>query len=69
VNPSVDILVIDDNELQLNYMAELLRSHGYKTDTLQQGARALEVIGQLRPKLIILDIMMPGIYCFKANTG
>ncbi len=61
MNPSVDILVIDDNELQLNYMAELLRSHGYKTDTLQQGARALEVIGQLRPKLIILDIMMPGV--------
>ena len=61
MNPSVDILIIDDNELQLNYMAELLQSHGYKTQTLQQGAQAIEVIGQIRPRLIILDIMMPGI--------
>lgn len=61
MNPAIDILVIDDNELQLNYLAELLQSHGYKTHTLQQGAQAIEVIGQIQPKLIILDIMMPGI--------
>jgi CheY-like chemotaxis protein len=61
VNSPVDILVIDDNELQLNYMQELLHSHGYATQTLQDGAQAIEVIRKLNPKLIILDIMMPGI--------
>jgi len=61
VNQSVDILIIDDNELQLNYMSELLQSNGYRTHTLQEGAQAIEVIGKIKPRLIILDIMMPGI--------
>ncbi len=61
MNSSVDILVIDDNELQLNYLADLLNSYGYRTHILQEGAQAIEVIAKIQPKLIILDIMMPGI--------
>jgi DNA-binding response OmpR family regulator len=57
----VDILIIDDNELQLNYLTELLQSNGYRTQTLQEGTKAIEIIGKVKPKLVILDIMMPGI--------
>jgi CheY-like chemotaxis protein len=61
VNPTIDILIIDDNELQLNYLTDLLKGHGFRTHTLQEGAQAIEVIRKIQPKLIILDIMMPGI--------
>ena len=60
MNPSIDVLVIDDNELQLQYMKDLLISHGYHTDILQNSAQAIEIIMTINPKLIILDIMMPG---------
>jgi CheY-like chemotaxis protein len=61
VGSSIDILVIDDNELQLNYLSDLLKSHGYTIQTLQDGSRAVEKIEKYKPGLIILDIMMPGI--------
>lgn len=61
MNPTIDILIIDDNELQLNYLTDLLKGHGFRTYTLQEGAQAIEVIRKIQPKLIILDIMMPGI--------
>lgn len=61
MSSAVDVLVIDDNDLQLNYMQELLQSHGFITRTLQDGAQAVEEIRKCNPRLVILDIMMPGI--------
>jgi CheY-like chemotaxis protein len=61
VNTPVDVLVIDDNELQLQYMRDLLTGHGYQVQILQDSAQAVEIIKNLHPRLIILDIMMPGL--------
>jgi PleD family two-component response regulator len=59
VSESVDILVIDDNELQLEYISHLLASHGYNAKTTKDSKNALKIILDVQPKLIILDIMMP----------
>ena len=59
MSESVDVLVIDDNDLQLEYISHLLASHGYNAITTNDSKNALKIILDANPKLIILDIMMP----------
>jgi len=54
-----DILVIDDNQHQLDFLTHLLEANGYKTATLQQSPDAFKTVTSLKPRLILLDILMP----------
>jgi len=55
----VDVLVIDDNDLQLEYLDHLLQANGYKAYTTNDSKNAISTIKNIKPRLIILDIMMP----------
>ena len=55
------ILVVDDDGLVLQMCQDLLEDAGYKTVCLRDGRGLPETVGTLRPALICLDIMMPGI--------
>lgn len=72
---SVDVLVIDDNRHQLNFITRLLNSRGLRTQALEKSKNALSIIQKIKPKLIILDILMPSIDGFtilkriRANTS
>ncbi len=57
------MLVEDDNSLREIYQARLM-AEGYETVTAKDGEEALVLIGQEKPDLIILDIMMPKISGF-----
>jgi len=59
VSNSVDILVIDDNDVQLEYMNDLLTQKGYTVETSTKSLEAVETMLKINPKLVILDIMMP----------
>ncbi|NTV76365.1 MAG: response regulator, partial [Holophaga sp.] len=54
------LLVVDDNEVNLEYMAALLRNAGHRVDTAQNGAEALSLAEEHCPDAAILDIQMPG---------
>jgi DNA-binding response OmpR family regulator len=56
---TTDILVIDDNQHQLNFLMRLLQFYGYNTQTLNKSKNAIKEIIKINPKLIVLDIMMP----------
>jgi CheY-like chemotaxis protein len=58
---SVDILLIDDSEMHVNTLIKLLQVRGYEAEAVLDPAEALHTIESRRPKLVILDIMMPGI--------
>lgn len=53
------ILIVDDNEDSADTLAELLRIHGSVVRTANDGASALEVAGEWRPEVVLLDIGMP----------
>lgn len=53
------ILVVDDHEPLLTAVKIILEDHGYKVLTATDGLKALEVMDQVRPDLIIADVMMP----------
>jgi len=59
VSDSVDILVIDDNDTQLEYMNELLTQKGYAVKTSTDSVTAVDTMLKLNPRVVILDIMMP----------
>lgn len=53
------ILVIDDDHLTLRLVKQMLQRHGYQVSTAINGAEGLELARELRPDLVILDMMMP----------
>ena len=54
------LLVVDDNEVNLEYMATILSNAGHRADTAATGAEALQVLEERPPDAAILDIQMPG---------
>lgn len=54
------ILVIDDDPEITSLLQRGLSSEGFDVTTINDGAEALKVTGRLKPDLLILDVMMPG---------
>lgn len=53
------ILVVEDDPAIRGLVSDLLRDDGYQVDEATNGVEALESVGQSRPDLIVLDLMMP----------
>ena len=53
------ILVVDDEPLYLRLLKVNLEAEGYEVITAYNGEEALETLSQIKPDLIILDVMMP----------
>ena len=60
VNP-IDVLVIDDNEIQLEFLEHLFSSHGLSAHLTTDNLNAIDIIRKVKPRVILLDIMMPGV--------
>jgi PAS domain S-box-containing protein len=56
---SCDILIVDDNEVNREYISFILGREGYKVVALSDGKSILKIIDEKKPELILLDIMMP----------
>ena len=54
-----DILVVDDTPANLELLAEMLKTYGYKVRPVTGGVRALQAARSVPPDLILLDINMP----------
>jgi PAS domain S-box-containing protein len=54
------LLVVDDNEVNLEYMAAILSNAGHRATTASSGAEALRLLEETPPDAAILDIQMPG---------
>ena len=55
------ILVVDDRKRTARIISRVLEKEGFEVATAFDGATGLEEARQLKPDLIILDIMMPGL--------
>ena len=60
-----NILIVDDIGANLKLLDDILKTEGYKTRLVPEGARALLAAEKEKPDLILLDIMMPGIDGFE----
>ena len=53
------VLVVDDEPTLRSVVAQYLELEGYETVEAADGAEALERLRNVRPDLIVLDLMMP----------
>ncbi len=56
-----DILVIDDDIYIGDMLEEALHKEGYGVSRAYSGTEALLLVGQKKPDLILLDLMLPGL--------
>jgi DNA-binding response OmpR family regulator len=54
------ILVVDDNRDNVEILTTFLESRGYRVAAAPSGSAALAMLGEVKPALVLLDVMMPG---------
>lgn len=57
---SQTILVVDDNRDNVDILRAFLESRGYTVAEASDGRAALAKVEEVKPALILLDVMMPG---------
>ncbi|MBL9015186.1 MAG: response regulator [Myxococcales bacterium] len=55
------ILIVDDNATNLKLVAYLMSANGYEVTTAQDAETALAAIAKSPPRLILMDLQLPGI--------
>ena len=56
-----DILIVEDNKELAKLISDFLKREGYTVDVADSGEKALSLFKEHGAKLVILDIMLPGI--------
>lgn len=54
------ILLVDDSKTELHFLSELLVKRGYQVRTAENGDEAMRRLGEEKPDLILMDVVMPG---------
>ncbi|MDL2354211.1 MAG: diguanylate cyclase [Pseudomonadota bacterium] len=62
-NPA--ILIVDDAPANLGMLRTMMTQQGYQTFVATTGERALSIAQRVRPDLILLDVVMPGMDGFE----
>ena len=53
------ILIVEDEEIMLGLLQKKLAKEGYEISIARDGEKGLEVMKEVKPDLILLDIIMP----------
>jgi two-component system sensor histidine kinase ChiS len=54
------VLVVDDEPINIQVLRNVLQPVGYAVRAAESGADALAFIDRIKPDLVVLDVMMPG---------
>ncbi|MCD4663935.1 MAG: response regulator, partial [Bacteroidales bacterium] len=60
-NSLVQIVIVDDEKDILEFLQYNLQKEGFKVHTASNGIDGKKLVKKIKPDLIILDVMMPGI--------
>lgn len=61
----LEILIVDDNPQNLQFLANILSNEGYKIALSRSGEQVFTFLDKETPDLILLDIMMPKLNGFE----
>jgi twitching motility two-component system response regulator PilH len=54
------VLVVDDSKTELMYLTDLLKKNGMSVRTAENADDAFKRLGEEKPDLILMDVVMPG---------
>ena len=60
-NPSLKVLVVDDNDINLRLAEIILKKNNYDVTTICSGEESIELVRYNRYDLIFMDLHMPGL--------
>lgn len=55
------ILIVDDSEITISFLKDLLENYNFEVMTCNDGLEGIQKASELKPDLIILDLMMPNL--------
>jgi DNA-binding response OmpR family regulator len=55
------ILIVEDEVAQRSYLATLLRHHNYESVQAEDARSILDLVEEIRPDLILLDVVLPSL--------
>ncbi len=61
------VLVIDDSPTEVIAIQGILEKHGHRVSYANSGEEGVALAGSLRPDLILMDVVMPGMSGFQAT--
>jgi len=61
------ILIVDDSPTEVFVMQKALEKHGFKTAAAENGAEGVRKAREMKPDLIFMDIVMPGVNGYQAT--
>ncbi len=59
------LLIVDDNPTNIDLLRRYLEQQGYHISAVTSGEKALKLVNKLKPNLILLDVLMPGLDGFE----
>ena len=57
----IDILIVEDNPDISGLLTDFLRAENYVVSTAENGEKALSLFEKYGARLVLLDIMLPGL--------
>ena len=67
--PIKTALIVDDSPTERHILTELLSGAGYQVTTAESGDEGIERARQVKPDLILMDVVMPGTNGFQATRA
>jgi len=55
-----NILLVDDSKTELHFLSDLLTKRGFSVRMAENGEEAMRRLGEEKPDLILMDVVMPG---------
>lgn len=64
-----NILVVDDSPTDRQHLSDMLTKSGYQVSTAESAEDALAKVKQVKPDLVLMDVVMPGQNGFQATRA
>jgi len=61
------IMIVDDSPTEVHVMKTALEKHGFQTMSASDGTECLTLAREVRPDLIFMDVVMPGLNGFQTT--
>jgi CheY-like chemotaxis protein len=59
-NPKFRVLIVDDESSVADSLVLVFSAHGYEARAAYSAEQAAEIVSQWEPRLVILDVVLPG---------
>jgi CheY-like chemotaxis protein len=56
----IKILIVEDNPVNMKLVTDILELDGFEVHTCQDAERALVILAEMHPDLILMDVALPG---------